>query len=204
MTDSAETPATPPASWYPDPTDARRLRWWDGGQWTEHFQLPSVAQYGAVPAQTVGALTPVYNGFIWAIAALPILSSLAFMAFDLNAYLSQSLSQSQPGVRGFSLATIPYSLLGWAIYLVSVLLAYFDWRRLQRDGFVRPFHWAWTFLSGGVYVIGRSVIARRRSGRGLAPIWVWAAVVLVGIALDVVKVVGAMAVVMSTVPLSNS
>jgi hypothetical protein len=28
--------AGPPASWYPDPRGARRLRYWDGRQWTEH------------------------------------------------------------------------------------------------------------------------------------------------------------------------
>jgi hypothetical protein len=33
-------PASPPAGWYPDPTDNRALCWWDGTQWyvhTKHF-----------------------------------------------------------------------------------------------------------------------------------------------------------------------
>lgn len=29
-------PSAPPASWYPDPDDPARLRWWDGSHWTEH------------------------------------------------------------------------------------------------------------------------------------------------------------------------
>jgi hypothetical protein len=199
MTDSVETPAPPPA-WYPDPSDARRLRWWDGGQWTEHFQIPAATQYGVAPASTVGPETPVYNGFIWTIALLPILSLLAYTTFDLSAYLAQSVTEP----RTLNLATVPLTLLGWAIYLVSALLAYFDWRRLRRDGFVRPFHWAWVFLGNAVYVIGRSVIVKRRSGRGLAPIWVWAAILLLSIIVGVVKAVGAMAVIMSTVPLTTS
>ena len=27
----------PPPKWYPDPNDPSRWRWWDGGQWTDHF-----------------------------------------------------------------------------------------------------------------------------------------------------------------------
>jgi hypothetical protein len=32
---------TPP-NWYPDPTAAGRLRWWDGTRWTEHTAPPAV------------------------------------------------------------------------------------------------------------------------------------------------------------------
>jgi hypothetical protein len=199
VTDSVQTPATPPA-WYPDPADATRLRWWDGGQWTAHLHDPSVAQHPVVSTPTVGPQTPVYNGFIWAIVLLPLLSSIAFLTFDMNAYAIRSLS----GERGVSLATVPYSLIGWAIYLVIPLLAYFDRRRLQRDGYVRPFHWAWAFLNSAVYVIGRSVVVKRRSGRGVAPIWIWAAVVLVSIAIAVIKTAGAVATIVSTVPVTSS
>lgn len=29
-------PIQPPADWYPDPQGLKRLRWWDGSQWTDH------------------------------------------------------------------------------------------------------------------------------------------------------------------------
>lgn len=38
MTD--ETVATPPEGWYPDPEDARYLRWWNGYQWELRKPVP--------------------------------------------------------------------------------------------------------------------------------------------------------------------
>ena len=35
MSDPTSVP-TPPAGWYPDPGDARALRYWDGAAWTAH------------------------------------------------------------------------------------------------------------------------------------------------------------------------
>ena len=32
-----------PASWFVDPSDTRRLRWWDGKAWTEHTRAPQSA-----------------------------------------------------------------------------------------------------------------------------------------------------------------
>ena len=29
-------PSLPPANWYPDPHGVKRLRFWDGAQWTDH------------------------------------------------------------------------------------------------------------------------------------------------------------------------
>ena len=61
----------PAPGWYPDPAGTSRLRWWNGGMWTEQFQ-PMPAQQGmpsqgAPPASTsapdggMGA-SPVPNG----------------------------------------------------------------------------------------------------------------------------------------------
>jgi uncharacterized RDD family membrane protein YckC len=41
-----------PADWYPDPSDDRQLRYWDGSAWTAH------AAPSPVPAQPTGPTTP--------------------------------------------------------------------------------------------------------------------------------------------------
>jgi hypothetical protein len=86
-------------------------------------------------------------------------------------------------------------------YAASVLLAYFDSERLKRLGVVRPFHWAWSFLSSGVYVVGRSVIVSKVArGRGLVPIWVLIGVVILNIVVTNIKMSALMSSMIETIP----
>jgi hypothetical protein len=187
---STPVPSTP-AGWYPDHTGAAQLRWWDGEAWTENLRataeepVSGAAPYSLRPvATTVPAGTPVYNAFIWMITLLPILGTATLLTFNdsvLTGFLTvPSAIYQDPGY----LATLA---LGWVVYGAAVVLAYLDRRRLLRDGYDRPFHWAWTFFNGGVYVIGRSIIVGRRAGRGRAPIWVWIAIMLIVTVLAVVR-----------------
>jgi hypothetical protein len=111
--------STTPSGWYPDPSDPRFVRWWDGRAWTAH-QAPAQLQ---APAQ--------------------------FRASFL-------------------------------LYGLSVFFAFLDRQRLLKSGVVRPFHWAWAFLSALVYVIGRSVIVNKVAPkRGLWPVWATIAVFVI-------------------------
>jgi len=104
-----------------------------------------------------------------------------------------------------SIFTPVYFLLtfsGFLTYAATVLLAYFDSERLKRDGVVRPFHWAWSFLSGAVYVIGRSVIvAKVAPGRGLAPIWVLIGVLCLSFVVTTVKMSALMSSMIESIPM---
>ena len=42
----------PVAGWYPDPAGSPRLRWWNGGSWTEQFQ-PMPTQQQPLPQQGI-------------------------------------------------------------------------------------------------------------------------------------------------------
>jgi len=50
-----------PAGWYPDPLDARRLRWWDGQWWSDH-----VSTAGQVQISPMGGAPPIGQVAPWA------------------------------------------------------------------------------------------------------------------------------------------
>jgi len=139
------------------------------------------AGYAApTPPPQVPASTSPWTWAIWVLAALPVVSLIVISGTDFR-----SVMPSSPSGRGMMMPGLGYvvaQLVSFLVYGASVVVAYLDWRDLGRRGFVRPFHWAWTFLGSGVYVIGRSIIVRRRiegaPGRALAPIWVWAGLAL--------------------------
>jgi len=216
VSDSTGNPSTSsgstPPGWHADPAGSPQLRWWDGTQWTEHLQWPqagvqAAAGYPAAPAYvsapqpvaTVPPGAPVYGPLIWAVTLLPLLNllllPLAFTEFDRMMAEATNPYSASP-YSGYSTAGLLAqgisSLLGWAIAAAIIVLSYFDHRWLKRNGFVRPFHWAWSFfalVSAPVYVIGRSVVVRRRSGRGIAPMWVAIAVVALSVIIGIVVVV---------------
>jgi hypothetical protein len=212
MSNPGNGPATPPG-WYPDPAGTGRLRWWDGAAWTDQFSSPQPASpYAgayASPSYTpqrpqISSNTPVYNPLIWIITLLPLLALVVLLLWNPEFRVIYVGSRDTPTLDPASLLTPTYFLLvfsGFLTYGASVLLAYFDRERLKRDGVVRPFHWAWSFLSGKVYVIGRSVIvAKVAPGRGLVPIWVLIGVIFLSIVLTSFKVSSLMTSMISSIP----
>ncbi|MEO5838275.1 MAG: DUF2510 domain-containing protein [Acidimicrobiales bacterium] len=63
--------AAPPPNWYPDPSDAAQLRWWDGSQWTEHRHAlaGAGAGIGAAPEVPQAPQQPVVDQ--WSAARIP-------------------------------------------------------------------------------------------------------------------------------------
>lgn len=212
MTDA---PAVP-AGWYPDHAGAPQSRWWDGGAWTDQIRpegakpdsriadsgMPgSPAPYamrGAAASVPDG--TAAYNVFIWIIVLLPIVNIATLLTYDVS---SLAVRPTDPYAMYRDPAYFGLLALGWIAYLATVLVANVDRRRLLRDGYDRPFHWAWAFLGGAVYVIGRSVIVYRRSGRGLAPMWVWAGLTAFAVVVTVLKVVAMVSAMMASPALTS-
>lgn len=239
------TDAHVPAGWYPDPSGAQQLRWWDGTQWTAHYaplagaaqaqqpvqpqpvqaQQPVYAQqpaytqhpgYAQQPAygQTYAPVRPrladgarIYNVYIWLVVALPFVSLvlLPFYQphFDVVATEHGYTSYGNPfGIFGpmyFAIVGV-----GFLAYALSVVFAWLDYRELERIGVVRPFHWAWTFLSALVYVIGRSVIVRRVApGRGLTPIWVTIGLYVLSLIVTIAWTVSFVSTMVHDMPMQN-
>ncbi|GAA4266275.1 DUF2510 domain-containing protein [Frondihabitans peucedani] len=145
----------------------------------------------------------IYNVFIWAIVALPVLSIILNLisVSSLQPLIEDILKQAQanPGAQTVPTtpATTPFQvvqqILSILIAAAAVVLGYFDWKALKAQGIARPFHWAWGFfalISPVVYVIGRSVVVRRRAGRGLLPMWVSIAILVIGFIVILTLVIG--------------
>jgi hypothetical protein len=167
---------TPAAGWYADPSGQAGVRWWDGAQWTSYtapHPTGGAAAAAAPRRPLLPATTPVYNPFIWVIAFLPLVSVVSLFFYRPTMPVREfDASPTAPLTSIFTpgyFAVLAVSLVVWALTVVFALL---DYRTLQRAGVVRPFHWAFGFLTV-VYTIGRSVIVHQVARpRGLVPIWV--------------------------------
>jgi hypothetical protein len=179
------TPGTnTPAGWYPDPHDVTRGRYWNGYAWTDLYHTPGQP----IPAGAVPKAPPGTDGatpWIWLIVLMPLVPTvlLLFVPWGSMFEIDLTARDARTGLSGMlDLYTSPFlwisTGLNYLVYGLSVFFAYLDVKALTARGVPRPFHWAFSFLGGIVYAIGRSVIVGRRTGKGYAPIWVEGGMVL--------------------------
>jgi hypothetical protein len=170
---------TAPAGWYPEPSGTEGQRWWDGTRWTEYAtplaapEHGQYAPYGSATQARVPDGTPVDTAWIWLVVALPLVSLIPFFLWDVEGYMLASMTDPMAQVRMYlDPMYLTAVALGWLTYGALVWFAYLDTAALKRLGYAPQFHWAWTFLSSLVYVIGRSVVVKRQAGHGAAPMGV--------------------------------
>ena len=170
------TDTTPiPAGWYPDPDGGPNMRWWDGGQWTDHRapqqQRPEdlKAPAGTTTTPTISPFAIFTPGYFAAIL-LPFLGSvgtIVFSALDFRALSARGVA------RPFHWA--------WSFFVLAV----------QSYG-------------AAIYPIGRTIVARRRGARASwAPMIVAIVVqfiVLVATALWSLQIMSQMFSFLSTLP----
>lgn len=175
MTDSEQRLAQP--GWYLDPSGSGHRRWWNGLAWT-HYMDGDLPPQGMVSGPVSQPLIPSNISLnpwpVWLLVLVPLLAIAPLLTIDLEGFFRDALIASQSGVAPHVL--LPPGMLlaqsfGWALYAASVAFALLDWWILRQRGVVRPFHWAWAFLMTLVYLIGRTVVLRRRAGRGQSPLW---------------------------------
>ncbi len=139
--------------------------------------------------------TPWNTVWIWLVVFVPYLSSFGLVTIDWSRMFDLSAATSEMAM--LNLMVSPGYLIsvvgGMIAYGLSVWFAYLDYRELERREVPRPFHWAWAFLSYSVYPIGRSVVVRRRTGRGISPMWVSISLIVLSFILGIVLVVVIMA-----------
>ena len=123
---------------------------------------------------------------------LPLLSigSLFLLNSTIDDYIQRVAANPTDPSVSISLYTSPaylaVTLGSFVLYGVIVLLAALDARELTRRQVPKPFHWAFAFLGGLVYTIGRTVVVKRRTGGGLGPLWGMIAVYVVSFIVSIV------------------
>lgn len=191
---SNQQPQQVPPGWYPDPRDPGRLAWWDGYAWAgAGGAVTGTPAHAGAGAPSVFDPPRVPNGtssltaYIWLIIGMPLLIAFGMFLIDVPGYV-HAIAQLQldtrdgmsPGttaqftnaIAGFMVQIFVLDGLALIIGALSIVFAYLDFRELKRRGFVRPFHWAWSFLGSAVYVIGRVIVTKSRGGdKALWPIW---------------------------------
>lgn len=113
------------------------------------------------------------TSWVWLLALVPLGSALALQP-ALAGF--RHAAAGPPGSRAsrqvVDLITFGFAFDQAVVVLLlgaSGLLAWLDQRALRARGMDRPFPWGWGFLYG-VYLIGRTVVVVRRTGRGAAPL----------------------------------
>lgn len=179
-----------PAGWYPDPQNPAQGRYWDGSAWTDQVHQPGQP---AVKLRAPEGTDP-NTVWMWILVLLPLLGYIAMLFVPWQSYMDSILQSPtnpsnlmQEELAFFTSPGYILSLvLSFVTYVATVVLAYFDFRELAARGLPKPFHWALTFIpSYGylVYVIGRSVVVKSRTDRGLGPLWVAIGILVLGILL---------------------
>jgi len=139
--------------------------------------------------------------FIWPLALLPVVAVVInIVSLGL---IDQVVDEAMSDTAVYSPISLITSVVGWVMIGLTILFGVLDYRALVRAGVPKPFHWAWiffAFVSAPVYMIGRSIIVRRRTGTGLAPMFVNLALIAVNVILGIVSFFIGFTAAMESVP----
>ncbi|MET4052355.1 hypothetical protein ABID81_001725 [Frigoribacterium sp. PvP054] len=119
--------------------------------------------------------------FVWVLVVLPLVQLVGLAFWDIPDYLERATTFTPGAYQSpFTPGYLAYMGVALLVYALMVVFSWLDHRALVAKGIVKPFPWPWAFLTI-VYVIGRSVVVKRRTGGGLAPLWLFIAVYLITI-----------------------
>lgn len=153
------------------------------------------------PIPSAPAGTKTNTLWIWLVVLLPLVQLIPLLFIDWAGLVALTGAQA---ATSLSLVTSPAYLIssfsGWIVYGLCALFAYLDWKQLRDAGLPQPFHFAWVFLSSLVYVIGRSVVVRRRTGAGTAPMWVAIGTLVLSFVVAIYIAVTVVRAVLATIP----
>lgn len=200
----APAAATAPAGWYPVSAGSSTQRYWDGQAWTEHVHDPAAAAAAtaaATPAPHAHLRAPEGTSantlWMWltvgsmAISIVYWIVTAVYWSSLVNVNLDYEAATANQWADPLYIVSFVLGLVSTVALIVFPIL---DWAQLRKRGVPKPFHWAWSLFalplgSPIVYVIGRSVVAKRRTGGGLAPLWVFIALQIIAWIVALIAIV---------------
>ena len=82
-------PMNAPPNWYPDPSTAGMVRWWDGVRWTEHTQpAQTIAPSGPRPAKSSYAVAWWVGGIAFALLVMAGIALILAVVIPLAPFLN--------------------------------------------------------------------------------------------------------------------
>jgi hypothetical protein len=172
------------------------------------YENAPTAPYQPSAPLTAPAGTTTNTVWIWLVVLLPLLALPTLFLIDIGGYVRTVMQNPTSPTAALSLYTSPgflvAILLGWGSTIASIVFCYLDWRALKARGVPAPFQWAFGFLvlasAGIVYPIGRSIVVKRRTGTGYAPMVVAIAVFVLVILVSIVWTIVIMTQIFSMMP----
>jgi len=172
-----------PAGWYEDPAGQSDMRWWDGANWTAHTMMhPPVAAVATtpLPQQAFGSAPQPWSPQPWShepflTPAVPLWSTPYIWILSALPLAELALSYGAGFLWGLMFRTAESAILeiGLTILFVAlyVLLAILDYRALGRLGYVKRASPVLIIIPL-IYMVGRAAAVRRVTGKGLLPLFV--------------------------------
>lgn len=122
------------------------------------------------------AVAPTASGFrpeVAQQAADDRATTISAVLISLSPWLAGATIGAVLVLRGFELTAWWFWTAVGLPYLLTLVVAAIDRRRLSRWGYGYPASWAWALLSAPVYLIARTRAVRQESEHGVAPLWLW-------------------------------
>jgi hypothetical protein len=154
--------------WYPNPDGTATTRWWDGTEWSDRVTAdPPLPEHLVVRLRAPEGTSP-WTAWIGVLVAAHTLLALILVLAALFATETERVGTAAQFDQSFSTSTLAALIVGIAATLAITGIALLDRRALVRRGVPQPFDWAWSLLHPVIYLLGRWLVVRRRTGRGRA------------------------------------
>jgi hypothetical protein len=103
----------------------------------------------------------------WLIAIMPLITAILVVA----------AVKGQENYPRYIPVEIDWWMLAGGVvavfYIVTIILAITDRRKLDWAGYNRPAHWFWSILTAPVYLLVRTIAVKRETGGNSILLWVW-------------------------------